>query len=54
MEGKATIFKQLGAVNCIPVCIQEKDPLKLIALIEKIAPSFYAINLEDIKSPECF
>jgi len=33
MEGKSTIFKQLGGVDCIPICIQEKNPKKLISLV---------------------
>ncbi|EGR27409.1 malate dehydrogenase, putative [Ichthyophthirius multifiliis] len=54
MEGKSCIFKQLGGVDLVPICIQEKDPKKLINIIERIAPVFSAINLEDIKAPECF
>lgn len=54
MEGKSCIFKQLGGVNVVPICIQEKDPKKLIDIIERISPIFSAINLEDIKAPECF
>lgn len=54
MEGKSCIFKQLGGIDVVPICIQEKDPKKLIDIIERIAPVFSAINLEDIKAPECF
>lgn len=54
MEGKSCIFKQLGGVDVVPICIQEKDPKKLIDIIERIAPVFSIINLEDIKAPECF
>ena len=54
MEGKSCIFKQLGDVDVIPICIQEKDTRKLIETITHLAPIFSAINLEDIKAPECF
>jgi malic enzyme len=54
MEGKSCLFKQLGGVDVVPMCIQEKDPKKLIEIIARIAPIFSAINLEDIKAPECF
>lgn len=54
MEGKSCIFKQLGGVDVVPICIQEKNPKKLIEIIKRISPIFSAINLEDIKAPECF
>ena len=54
MEGKSSIFKQLGDVDVVPVCIQEKDPKKLIRIIQWISPIFSGINLEDIKAPDCF
>lgn len=54
MEGKCILFKELGTVNMIPICIQETDPDKFIALVQKISPIFTSINLEDIKAPECF
>ena len=54
MEGKSCLFKLLGGVDLVPICIDEKDPKKLIDIIEKIHPIFSAINLEDIKAPECF
>ncbi len=54
MEGKAAIMSELVGISGVPILIKEKDPLKLIEVIEAIAPSFGAILLEDIKAPECF
>ena len=54
MEGKSVLFKYFGGTNIAPVCIQEKDVEKLITLVQRIAPSFAIINLEDIKGPDCF
>jgi malate dehydrogenase (oxaloacetate-decarboxylating)/malate dehydrogenase (oxaloacetate-decarboxylating)(NADP+) len=54
MEGKCALFKKFADVDSIDICIDEKDPDKLIDIIKKISISFGAINLEDIKAPECF
>ena len=54
MEGKSVLFKYFGGTNICPVCIQEKDPDKLIAYVQRIAPTYAIINLEDIKGPDCF
>ena len=54
MEGKSVLFKYFGGTNIAVVCIQEKDPKKLISYVQRIAPSFAIINLEDIKGPDCF
>ena len=54
MEGKSVLFKYFGGTNICPVCIQEKDPEKLIAYVQRIAPTYAIINLEDIKGPDCF
>ena len=54
MEGKSVLFKYFGGTNIAPVCIQEKNVDKVIALVQRIAPSFAIINLEDIKGPDCF
>ena len=54
MEGKSVLFKYFGGTNICPVCIQEKNPEKLIAYIQRIAPTYAIINLEDIKGPDCF
>jgi malic enzyme len=54
MEGKAVLFKSLAGIDVVPVCITEKDPVKVIRILKMLAPIFTAINLEDIKAPECF
>lgn len=54
MEGKAVLFKKFANIDCIDIEIDEKDPDKLIEIIASLEPSFGGINLEDIKSPECF
>lgn len=54
MEGKAVLFKKFADIDSIDIEINEKDPAKLIEIIASLEPSFGGINLEDIKSPECF
>ena len=54
MEGKSVLFKRYGGVNAFPVCIDADTPEEVIATVKAIAPSFGGINLEDIKSPDCF
>jgi malate dehydrogenase (oxaloacetate-decarboxylating)(NADP+) len=54
MEGKSALFKTFANVDSIDINIDEKDPDKFIEIVKKIAISFGGINLEDIKSPECF
>jgi len=54
MEGKAVLFQHFAGLNAIDLEIQETDPQALIETIARLAPTFGAINLEDIKSPECF
>jgi len=54
MEGKALIFKLLGAVDAFPLPINEQDPDKLVEIVKKVTPSFGGINLEDIATPKCF
>ena len=54
MEGKSVLFKYFGGTNIACVCIQEQNPKKLISYIQRIAPSYAIINLEDIKGPDCF
>ena len=54
MEGKAALFYRFGGIQSIDIEIQEKDPEKLIDIIASLEPSFGAINLEDIKAPDCF
>jgi malate dehydrogenase (oxaloacetate-decarboxylating) len=54
MEGKALLFKYLGGVDAIPVPIRADSPEAIISTVERIAPAFGGINLEDIASPKCF
>lgn len=54
MEGKGLLFKVFADIDVFDIEIDEKNPQKLIEIISKIAPTFGGINLEDIKSPECF
>jgi malate dehydrogenase (oxaloacetate-decarboxylating) len=48
MEGKALLFKYLGGVDALPLCLGTKDPDELIQVVELLEPTFGAINLEDI------
>ena len=54
MEGKALLFKYLGGVDAVPICLDTKDPEKIIETVKLLQPSFGGINLEDIASPKCF
>jgi malate dehydrogenase (oxaloacetate-decarboxylating) len=54
MEGKALIFKYLGAVDAVPICLGTKDPEEIIRTVKALQPSFGGINLEDISQPKCF
>ena len=54
MEGKALIFKYLGGVDAVPICLDTKDPYSIILAVKLIQPSFGGINLEDISQPKCF
>lgn len=54
MEGKGLLFKIYGGVDVFDIEVAEKDPEKFCEAVEKIAPTFGGINLEDIKAPECF
>ena len=54
MEGKAMLFKYLGGVDAVPICLDTKDPEELIRTVRLLSPSFGAINLEDIAMPKCF
>ncbi len=54
MEGKALLFKYLGGVDAFPICLDEKDPDKIIEIVLAIQPSFGGINLEDLSQPKCF
>src|SRR6185503_6860736 len=54
MEGKALLFKYLGGVDAVPLCLNAKEPTELIRIVQAFAPSFGGINLEDIQQPKCF
>jgi len=54
MEGKGVLFKKFAGVDVFDIEIDEKDPVKLVEVIAALEPTFGAINLEDIKAPECF
>jgi len=54
MEGKALLFKYLGGVDAVPICLDTKDPEEIIRAVKWLQPSFGGINLEDISSPKCF
>jgi malate dehydrogenase (oxaloacetate-decarboxylating)(NADP+) len=54
MEGKAVLFKKFADLDSIDIEVDSQDPDELIRIIEAISPTFGGINLEDIKSPECF
>src|SRR5450830_311954 len=54
MEGKGVLFKKFAGVDVFDIEIDEKDPVKLVEIIAALEPTFGAINLEDIKAPDCF
>jgi len=54
MEGKALIFKYLGGVDAVPICLDTKDPYRIILAVKWLQPSFGGVNLEDIEQPKCF
>jgi len=54
MEGKGLLYKYLGGVDAFPLCLNEKDPDKFIAIVKALQPTFGGVNLEDISHPKCF
>lgn len=54
MEGKGLLFKVYAGIDVFDIELDEKDPERFIQAVKAIAPTFGGINLEDIKSPECF
>ena len=54
MEGKAVLFKKFANIDCFDLEVNEPDPHKLAEIVCAMEPSFGAINLEDIKAPDCF
>ncbi|WP_238364237.1 NADP-dependent malic enzyme [Mesobacterium pallidum] len=54
MEGKAVLFKKFAGIDCFDIEVDEPDPEKLADIVCALGPTFGAINLEDIKAPDCF
>ena len=54
MEGKAVLMKEFADVDAVPICLNTKEPDEIVKVVTAIAPSFGAINLEDISAPRCF
>ena len=54
MEGKAVLFKKFANIDCFDIELDQNDPEKLAELVCALEPTFGAINLEDIKAPDCF
>ena len=54
MEGKALLFKHFADVDAVPIVLDIHEPEEIITTVKAIAPSFGAINLEDIAAPKCF
>ncbi|MCH2165306.1 MAG: NADP-dependent malic enzyme [Marinovum sp.] len=54
MEGKAVLFKKFAGIDCFDIELDEADPEKLANIVCALEPTFGAINLEDIKAPDCF
>lgn len=54
MEGKAVLFKALGDVDAMPLCIRTQKPEEIIKLVLLLEDSFSGVNLEDISAPRCF
>ncbi len=54
MEGKAVLFKTLGGVNAMPLCVKTQEPDEIVKLVLLLENSFSGINLEDISAPRCF
>lgn len=54
MEGKAVLFKKFANIDCFDIEVSENDPEKLADIVCALEPTFGAVNLEDIKAPDCF
>lgn len=54
MEGKALLLKQFAGIDAMPICLDTKDVDEIVNIVKNIAPTFGAINLEDISAPRCF
>ena len=54
MEGKAVLFKKFAGIDVFDIEVDAADPDQLVDVVAALEPTFGAINLEDIKAPECF
>ena len=54
MEGKAVLFKKFANIDCFDIEVNEQDPERLADIVAALEPTFGAVNLEDIKAPDCF
>ncbi len=54
MEGKAMFYRQMAGISAVPILVDTEDTDEFVATVERIAPGFGAIHLEDIRAPECF
>ncbi|NMB89236.1 MAG: hypothetical protein GYA17_12825, partial [Chloroflexi bacterium] len=54
MEGKGVLFKKFADIDVFDIEVNTQDPEEIVRVVQAIAPTFGGINLEDIKSPECF
>ncbi len=54
MEGKAVLFKKFAGIDCFDIEIKEENPTRLAEIVSSLEPTFGAVNLEDIKAPDCF
>ncbi len=54
MEGKAMLFKEFGGIDAYPICLNTKDPDKIVETVKHLSVGFGGINLEDISAPRCF
>ncbi len=54
MEGKAVLFKKFANIDCFDIEVDEDNPQRLAEIVSSLEPTFGAINLEDIKAPDCF
>ncbi|MFE9336448.1 NADP-dependent malic enzyme [Streptomyces sp. NPDC007063] len=54
MEGKAILFKQFGGVDAVPLALDTQDTDEIVDTVQRLAPSFGGVNLEDISAPRCF
>ena len=54
MEGKAVLFKKFASIDCFDIELNEPDPEKMAEIVCALEPTFGAVNLEDIKAPDCF